>query len=509
MWRDLLFNVRRRSLLAGACSLVAVVPLLASLGASGAAGATAVTLSAGALGLNVAPWDGQYSSPSTAAALETDLEQAGITQLRYGGGDTADEYDWQTNTDLSPCSSTSLTLYTSDCAVREAFDFSSFAQYAREIGAQSLLTVNYGTGTPGEAAAWVRQAGGTAGEAAARWEIGNETYGCWEDNNELAAAPEDYQGYVANKGASCPMVATSASVGMQTMAESYAENAKLFMTAMKAANPSAEIGVPWAFDHTVTGAWVADNSVWNDTVLGLDARDIGFVDAHWYPFGFGGSTGGVNPSDQEVLDSLFKIPSEYANIQSTLSQYDPSAKVIVGETGISFRATTIPCTPAGALFSAGDALQWLAEGAQSVDWWTTNTGSNTDATCENPDEGMFVGSTTLVPDSFYAGYLLISSLVKAGAELSTLATSDPTDVLAYQSVLPDGKTAIAFINTNTADAEQVSFSSALSGDLSEQTYSAADQNASDTYLVPSTTTAASLANGITLPAESIIVLTED
>jgi hypothetical protein len=505
-----LSKVRRRALLAGVSSLVAVVPLLASLGASGtAAGATAVTISAGALGLNVAPWDGQYTSPSTAGALENDLEQAGITQLRYGGGDTADEYDWQTNTDLSPCSSTSLTLYTSDCAVREAFDFSSFAQYARQLGAQSLLTVNYGTGTAGEAAAWVRQAKSTAGESAARWEIGNETYGCWEDNNELADEPENYQGYVANSKTGCPMLATSATVGIQTMAESYAENAKLFMNAMKAANPSADIGVPWAFDYTVYGASVANNSVWNDTVLGLDARDIGFVDAHWYPFGFGGSTGGANPSDQEVLDSLFKIPSEYAKVQSALSQYDPSAKIVVGETGISFRATTIPCTPVGALFSAGDVLQWLSEGAQSVDWWTTNTGSNTDATCENPDEGMFVGSTTLVPDSFYAGYLLISGLVKAGAELSTLTTSDPTDVLAYQSVLPDGKTAVAFINTNTADAEQISFSSALSGDLAEQTYSAADQNASDTDIVPTTTTAAALADGITLPAESVIVLTED
>jgi hypothetical protein len=82
-------------------------------------------------------------------------------------------------------------------------------------------------------------------------------------------------------------------------------------------------------------------------------------------------------------------------------------------------------------------------------------------------------------------------------------------VLAYQSVLPDGKTAVAFINTNTADAEQISFSSALSGDLAEQTYSAADQNASDTDIVPTTTTAAALADGITLPAESVIVLTED
>lgn len=499
---------RRRVLLAGATSLVAVVPMLVSLGASGAAGATAVTISAGALGLNVAPWDGQYSAATVGGALQNDLEQAGITQLRYGGGDTADEYDWQTDTALSQCSDTSLTLYTSSCATREALDFSLFAQNAREIGAQSLVTVNYGTGTPAEAAAWVRQAANTAGESAARWEIGNETYGCWEDNNELAAAPESYQRYVAGKNNVCPMVATSDTVGMQTMAESYAENAKLFMTAMKAVNPNADIGVPWAFDYTVYGATVVDNTIWNDTVLGLDARDIGFVDAHWYPFGFGGSTGGANPSDQEVLDSLFKIPSEYAKVQSALSQYDPTAKIVLGETGVSFRATTIPCTPVGALFSAGDALQWLALGAQSVDWWTLNSGANTGGTCVNPDEGMFVGDSTLVPDSYYTGYQLVSGLLKANAQLSTLTTSDPADVLAYQSVLPDGKTAIAFINLNAAAQEDVSFTSALSGDLAEQSYSAADQNASDTRIVSTETTAASLAGGVSLPAESITVLTE-
>jgi hypothetical protein len=90
-----------------------------------------------------------------------------------------------------------------------------------------------------------------------------------------------------------------------------------------------------------------------------------------------------------------------------------------------------------------------------------------------------------------------------------LTTSDPAKVLAYQSILPGGKAAVAFINTNTVDPEQITFASSLSGNLTEQSYSSADQNASDTKIVSTSVTAASLAGGITLPAESIIVLTEN
>ena len=47
------------------------------------------------------------------------------------------------------------------------------------------MTVNYGTGTPALAAAWVKQATTTAGQGVTEWEIGNESYGCWEYNDWL------------------------------------------------------------------------------------------------------------------------------------------------------------------------------------------------------------------------------------------------------------------------------------------------------------------------------------
>jgi hypothetical protein len=89
-----------------------------------------------------------------------------------------------------------------------------------------------------------------------------------------------------------------------------------------------------------------------------------------------------------------------------------------------------------------------------------------------------------------------------------MTTSDPADVLAYQSRLPDGREAVAFINTNTSSAQTVRFSAdvQLSGELQTWTYSAGNQNATDSTIVPGPAAASSLANGISLPAESMVIL---
>ena len=174
-----------------------------------------------------------------------------------------------------------------------------------------------GSGTPAEAAAWVSHARSTPGGGVALWEVGNENYGCWEVNNWLAQAPENFAGYQPNdyttvngvyENPTCPQVTQGDAQGTQTLATSYAVNARPFLLAMKKADPAARIGVPWAFGSAVAGAAVPDNAEWNDTVLGQDGRYVSFVDAHNYPFSFSGATGGTNPSDQQVLQALNRCP---------------------------------------------------------------------------------------------------------------------------------------------------------------------------------------------------------
>jgi alpha-L-arabinofuranosidase len=156
-------------------------------------------LSAAPLGLNTAPWDYIYAADTSASGgvnvIQPLLQAAGIRMLRYGGGSWADEYDWQTNTDIYKCLPDDATAsFTSSCASADSLGFTQFSQQARAIGAQGFVTVNYGSGTPAEAGAWVAQAKDTPGQGVALWEVGNENYGCWEVNNELAGPPENFHG---------------------------------------------------------------------------------------------------------------------------------------------------------------------------------------------------------------------------------------------------------------------------------------------------------------------------
>ena len=89
-------------------------------------------------GLNGTIWDGNFDTPQTIALLTN----MGIQAVRFPGGSDSDDYHWlynrQDNNDWSW--STSL---------------ASYIQVMTNIGGQSMITLNYGTGTSNEAAAWV------------------------------------------------------------------------------------------------------------------------------------------------------------------------------------------------------------------------------------------------------------------------------------------------------------------------------------------------------------------
>ena len=501
----------RGRMLGAAAGALAVLGVVAAPGTASAAPAAnaAVQLSPAPLGMNIPPWNALYTNTGSGNTLQRLMKNAHVTQLHYGGGQYADEYDWQTNTDIANCPSTAVTEYKAKCATFNALPFALFSKKARSLGAQSFVTVNYGSGTPAEASGEVKQAK-KSGDQVGLWEIGNEGYGCWEDNNWLAGAPEHYKGYRPTVNSTCPMVTEGVPAGMETMAKSYAANAARFMAAMKAANPGAVLGVPWAFDQSVGGASVEGSTEWNNTVISADKKYIGFVDLHWYPDSFGGSTGAPgNPTAEQVIQSVYQIPQEYANVRKQLNADGlRSAKIVVGETGISYLATNTACTPVGALFAAGDALEWLSRGAYSVDWWTMNGYGNTGTTCSRPDEGMFTSSNKPLAESPYLGYLFTGNLTQPGAKLTALSLPSglSSSVLAFQSVLRNGKTAVLLINTSTSAQQTVSLRSSLAGKLTKVSYTAANQNSFGTKTTTAATTAPAVSRGLVLPAESMTLL---
>ena len=172
-------------------------------------------------GIGTPIWDNYLGTPQTL----TMLSNMGVQALRFPGGSVADQYHWVHNID-----SVGQYYYQESVA--------SFIQVATNANAQTMITVNYGDGTPSEAAAWVAYVNATtnnpqylgvdshgtdwqtAGHWASLrasaplamddgmnflrisraeplglkyWEIGNEVYGFWEnDVNYLSHDPYTY-----------------------------------------------------------------------------------------------------------------------------------------------------------------------------------------------------------------------------------------------------------------------------------------------------------------------------
>ena len=153
-------------------------------------------------GVNLATWDGFYDSPQHTNTIAM-LQEMGTTLARMPGGSLSDEYHWATGTSLNNAWQWAATFdemvrVLTNTSIREAF-----------------VTVNYGTGTPQEAAGWVRYANITNHLGYKYWEIGNECYGTWEtDSNTF---PHD--------------------------AYTYATRASNYIAQMRASDPTIKVGV--------------------------------------------------------------------------------------------------------------------------------------------------------------------------------------------------------------------------------------------------------------------------
>ncbi|MEA3187973.1 MAG: hypothetical protein QOD99_1803 [Chthoniobacter sp.] len=185
-------------------------------------------------GINTAIWDPELGSKATAECLQAMETKA----LRFPGGSASDDYDWQTNRSVSK-----KKMWISNAA--------TFARVAEARGAQAYLIVNYGSGTPEQAAAWVAYYNGDPASALALgddakgrdwktagfwatirasaplplddgynflrishpqpfafryWEVGNENYGNWEmdlhgaEGSGLSGAPHDPETYAVEFG---------------------------------------------------------------------------------------------------------------------------------------------------------------------------------------------------------------------------------------------------------------------------------------------------------------------
>jgi hypothetical protein len=254
------------------------------------------TVDARLFGINAVMWDSCFDTPETVSALRELDAQA----LRWPGGSPADDYHWALNRN-------GVNLWT------WATPLSSFIHVATNLHAQVFITVNYGSGTPEEAAAWVRCANVTNRCGFKYWEIGNENYGNWEHDEN--SPPHD--------------------------AVTYARRAKEYFRQMKAADPSIKIGVvvpmTWqeragvlldALKQMQLGTFVTEGyQGWTPKMLAT-LNQLGvmpdFVIGHRYPVSL---SGGEN--DASLLHAAAKWTVDAAALRRQLKTYFGSANTNV------------------------------------------------------------------------------------------------------------------------------------------------------------------------------------
>jgi hypothetical protein len=343
--------------IAAAAALVAGVALTSG-GVPAGAASTAVnvtvnadeglgTVPSTAYGLNQAVWDSQMNTQASVNMLS----QAGVEMMRYPGGSYGDIYNWQTNTAPGGY-------------VAPGTDFDQFMSTVQSVGAKAILIANYGSGTPQEAADWVRYANITKGYHDEYWEIGNEIYGNgyygsdWETDNHSSHSPA-----------------------------TYASNLMQYASAMKAVDPTIKIGavltLPGNWPDSVVAA--GDAMDWNQTVLSEAGSAIDFVIVHYYP----------SPDNAaDALQTPEQLPGEMAQLRQEIDQYagpnGPNIGIAMTETDSNFDMDTQP----GALYAADTYFTALENGAFTVDWWNTRNGEGTvstapDGATDYGDEGIF------------------------------------------------------------------------------------------------------------------------
>ena len=410
------------------------------------AGQTVRVADARWFGMNAAQWDNAFDTPTTL----TQLTAIGARSLRFPGGSDSDDYHWLYNRQ----DANNWTWATS---------IANFIHIVTNAPISTMITVNYGTGSTNEAAAWVAYCNAattnlialgtdsagtnwsTAGHWASLraatplgtddgknflrlgrsaplgfkyWEIGNEIYGGWEtDSNSVPHDPY-----------------------------TYAVRAAGFISLMKAADPPVKIGVVVtagedgyanntnhpaynAREGTYHNGWTA---VLLATLTSLGATPD-FLIHHVYPQNPG------SESDAGLLASTSGWAPDAANLRQMITDYFGT-----GGTNIELVCTennSVSSSPGkqsvslvNGLYMADSFAQLMQTEFNGLYWWNFRNGgvetNNNSASLygwRQYGEYGIVDGTNYYP-TFYSAKLMTNfvqagdTVVSAGTDYSLLST---------------------------------------------------------------------------------------
>jgi len=380
-------------------------------------------------GVNTAMSDSVFDTDTTKTLL-TDM---GNQALRFPGGLGADIYLWSSNT--SPGSS-----------VPWMTSFDMFADVATNTHAQVFITVNYGSSTADDAAAWVAYSK-THGYGFKYWEVGNENYGSWETDN-----------YPSANGPNDPVV--------------YATRFQTYFNQMKAQDPTIKVGVPVIVGEDSYNLY-APNAVTNPRtgqshygwtpVLLANLKRLGvtpdFIDYHRYPFEPG------SENDAALLQSSGTWSNNAADLRQQLTDYlgGAGAGVEINCTennSVSYNPGKQSTSLVNGLFLADSLCSAMQTEFNSVLWWALrnyqdNSQNNSDALYgwrQYGDYGMVDNADPVAPADFYPAFYvfkLMKHFARGGDQIVS-ATSDYNLLATYAAKRTDGSLALLAINKSPA-----------------------------------------------------------
>jgi hypothetical protein len=375
-------------------------------------------------GVNAAIWDGLFDTPETVSFLQALDNQV----LRFPGGSLSDEYHWASNT-------------TGSNTWAWATSFDRFAHIATQTHAQVFVTANYGTGTPEEAAAWVRYSNVIQKYGFKYWEIGNENYGFWEVDAQVW--PHD----------PC----------------TYATRTRDYAAQMKAVDPSIKIGVVVLPGEDTS--FVADanhpavnprtgtpHTGWTPVVLAT-LRSLGvtpdFVIHHRY------AQPPAGESDFRLLQSTHTWSNDAGDLRQQLTDYlgpaGASVELVCTEhNSISSQPGKQTTSLVNGLFLADSLGQVLQTEFNAVVWWDLRNGQefagNNDPALYGwrsyGDYGMVSPSNSCYP-TFFTSKLL--KYFARGGDQIVPATSDSLLLSAYAARRTDGSLTLLFVNKSPTE----------------------------------------------------------
>jgi len=390
-------------------------------------------------GINTAVWDYAFTDPQTLATLQA----INIQFMRYPGGSSSDDFNWQTTTAQVEGTNAGATT------------FDLFAASALAVGSQVIITTNYGTGTPEEAAAWVKYSNVTKAYGFKYWEVGNECYGTWETDNNTPAHN----------------------------AVEYATRAVQYIQQMKAVDPTIKIGVvadasedsyvdgtTQTVTNPVTGV---AHSGWTPLVLST-MKSLGvlpdFLIYHNYA---------QNPGQESDALLLQYAPlswsADAAELRTQLTDYlgasGAGVELLVTENNsISYDPGKQTTSLVNGLYYADSVGSLMQTEFNSLVWWDLHNGEDTGENNSSSlygwrqygDYGIENGdATTLAPahDKYPTYYVaeLLTHFARQGDTVVT-ATSSDTLLSAYAVKRLNGSLTILVINKSPTATTSTTFS---------------------------------------------------